>query len=265
MHSLSHDFLDACSFHSEQLAVLTALGHARGRQDLFSKQTPETLEALRQVAAVESSESSNRIEGIEAPRKRIEALVLRRTEPRDRSEQEIAGYRDALALIHESHPHMPLSAGVLLQLHQTLYRYHPAEGGRWKAADNEIVERNPDGSIARVRFRTVSVVETPGAIESLVARANEAFSQQQREALLLIPLVALDLLCIHPFRDGNGRVARLVTLLLLYRAGFEVGRYISLERIIEQSKQSYYETLEESSRGWHEGSHDPHPWLEYFW
>lgn len=265
MHSLTPAFLDGLTFSTDEVAALAALAEARGRQDLYVEQQPEVLESLRQAAIIESSESSNRLEGITAPRDRIEALVLRPTAPRDRSEQEIAGYRDALALIHESHAHMPLSVNVLLQLHGMLYRYHAGEGGRFKPTDNEIVERNPDGSVARVRFRPTPAFQTPEAMESLTASYREAVEVRTLQPLVAVPLAVLDLLCIHPFADGNGRIARLATQLLLYHHGYALGRYISLERIVEESKETYYETLEASSQGWHDGAHDAHPWLNYFW
>jgi len=264
LHSFSHDFLASLTFSTDQVAALSALGEARGRQELFVHQQPERLESLRQAAVIDSAESSNRIEGITAPRHRIEALVLKPTAPRDRSEQEIAGYRDALALIHESHAHMPFSVNVLLQLHGMLYRYHHADGGRFKMIDNQIVERRPDGT-ARVRFQPTPAVETPQAMTDLVESYQRVAQPPALQPLVGVPLAILDFLCVHPFGDGNGRVARLVTLLLLYQHGYTVGRYISLERIFEESKESYYETLERSSQGWHEGTHDPHPWLDYFW
>ena len=245
--------------------MIARLGEARGRQELFAHQTPEQLESLRQAAIIESSESSNRIEGVTAPHDRIEALVLKSSEPRDRSEQEIAGYRDVLQLIHESHEHMPFTVNVVLQLHTMLFRYLPADGGRWKPADNEIVERAPDGQILRVRFRTTPAVAVPGAMAALVENYRQAVQQERLDPLIAVPLVVLDFLCIHPFRDGNGRIARLLTLLLLYQFNYQVGRYISLERIIEDSKETYYEALERCSQGWHEGLHDVHPWLRYFW
>lgn len=257
-------YLERLRFSAEQAATLRALGQFRGRQDLFRKQAPEVLAALRETAVIESSESSNRIEGVTAPRERIEALVLKPTAPRDRSEEEIVGYRDALNLIHESATDMAFSVNVILQLHGMLYRYHPGAGGRWKMAPNEIVERNADGSVRRVRFVPVPPVATPFAMERLVedhARAVDV----QREPLILVPLAVLDFLCIHPFADGNGRMARLLTLLLLYHGGYEVGRYVSLERIIEESKETYYEALEASSQGWHDGTHDPLPWATYLW
>lgn len=265
MHSFTPDYRERLRFSASQVAALTALGEARGRQELFVHQQPERLDSLRKVAVIESSESSNRLEGIVAPRKRIEALVLKPTAPRDRSEQEIAGYRDALQLVHESHEHMPFSVNVLLQLHGMLYRYHPADGGRFKMTDNEIIERRPDGT-ARVRFVPTPAVQTPDAMRALVDRYRAQVQHPEGlPPLVAVPLAILDLLCIHPFSDGNGRVARLVTLQLLYREGYAVGRYISLERIFEESKESYYETLERSSQGWHGGAHDPHPWLDYFY
>ena len=264
MTSFDPAFLDRLRFSAEHGATLRALGQFRGRQDLFRKQAPEVLAALRVAAVIESSESSNRLEGVTAPRERIEALVLKPTAPRDRSEEEIAGYRDALNLIHESAPDMTFSSNVLLQLHGMLYRYHAGAGGKWKMAQNEIVERNADGSLRRVRFVPVPPVAVPQFMDGLGAGYARA-TDEQREALVLVPLAVLDFLCIHPFADGNGRMARLLTLLLLYHAGYEVGRYISLERIIEQSKHTYYEALEASSQGWHQRRHDALPWMTYLW
>lgn len=246
------------------MATVHALGAYHGKQDLFRQQTPETLDALRVAACIESTESSNRIEGIEAPRGQLEKIVLHNAAPRNRSEQEIAGYRDALALIHESAPHMPLSPRLVLQLHQNIYRYLPGEGGEWKSIDNEIAELRTDGS-RRIRFRPTPAIATPQAMDDLFSGWGHAHSTQAAEPLVLVPLLVLDFLCIHPFRDGNGRTARLLTLLALYQSGYEVGHYISLERVIEESKETYYEALEASSRNWHEGTHDAFPWLRYFW
>ncbi len=264
MTSFEPEYLDRIRFSSGDAATLRTLGQFRGRQDLFRKQAPEVLAALREAAVIESSESSNRIEGITAPRDRIEALILKPTAPRDRSEEEIAGYRDALNLIHESAPEMAFSANVILQLHGMLYRYHAGVGGRWKMAPNEIVERNADGSLRRVRFVPVPPVATPQFMEGLAAGYARA-QDVQREPLVLVPLAILDFLCIHPFADGNGRMARLLTLLLLYQAGYEVGRYISLERIVEESKETYYEALEASSHKWQGAKHDALPWMTYVW
>jgi Fic family protein len=262
--SFEPPYLDRLRFSGEQAATLRALGQFRGRQELFRRQAPEVLAALREAAVIESSESSNRIEGVTAPRERIEALVLKPTAPRNRSEEEIAGYRDGLNLIHESASEMVFSVNVILQLHGMLYRYHAGAGGRWKMAPNEIVERNADGTVKRVRFIPVAPVAIPYFMERLAEGYGRAVDAQ-REPLLLAPLAILDFLCIHPFADGNGRMARLLTLLLLYHGDYEVGRYISLERIIEESKETYYEALEASSQGWHEGTHDPLPWMTYLW
>ncbi len=264
MKSLDPRLLDGLTLTPQHGSTLRALGEHRGEQELFRQQTPEALETLRTVAMVESAESSNRLEGVVAAPDRLRAVVLRDAAPADRSEQEIAGYRDALAFIHDSANHMPLTVNVIQQLHVMLYRYQPGTGGRWKGTQNDIVERAPDGSIMRVRFRPVSPVATPGAVQDLITLWEQA-RDRQREPLLVIPLAILDFLCIHPFADGNGRTARLLTLLLLYRSGYTVGRYISLERVIEESRETYYEALEASSEGWHEGTHDPFPWLEYFW
>lgn len=264
MKSLDPGFLDRLTLTPSHGSTLRALGEHRGEQELFSQQVPEALETLRTVAMVESTESSNRLEGVVAAPNRLRDVVLRDAAPADRSEQEIAGYRDALALIHDSATHMPFSVNVIQQLHSMLYRYQPGSGGRWKATQNDIVERAPDGSITRVRFRPVSPVATPGAMQNLISLWGQA-SDMQRDPLLTAPLAILDFLCIHPFADGNGRTARLLTLLLLYRSGYTVGRYISLERVIENSRDTYYDALEASSIGWHEGQHDPNPWLEYFW
>ena len=262
--SFAFSHLDRISYSGNEISSLKRLGEYRGRQELFRKRAPEVLLSLRQLAVIESAESSNRIEGVTAPRDRVEAIVLRPTAPENRSEQEIAGYRDALNLIHEAAPEMAFSVNVILQLHTVLHRFLPGGGGRWKMSPNDIVERNADGSLRRIRFTPVSPVATPQAMDDLVA-GYRASLDSGREPLVLVPLAILDFLCIHPFGDGNGRMARLLSLLLLYHLDFEVGRYISLERVIEESKETYYEALEASSRRWHDGKHDPHPWLGYFW
>lgn len=268
VHSLSPDFLARLRFDARQLATLRALGEHRGKQQLYVAQSPEVLSDLRQVAAVESTESSNRLEGVVVAASRLKSLVLKNATPKSRSEQEVAGYRDALALIHESGRDMPFAEGTLRQLHGMLYRYQPefanAAGGHWKATNNNIVERHADGSM-RIRFRPVAAHLTPLAMADLIARYRSAVDQHQADPLVLAPLAVLDFLCIHPFPDGNGRMARLLTLQLLYHFDYAVGRYISLERIFEESKESYYETLETSSQGWHDAAHDVAPWLDYFW
>jgi Fic family protein len=263
--SLSPEFLKALTFSTQQVAAIHRLGESRGRQQLFVQQAPQQLEALRHSAVIESIESSNRIEGIVAAAGRVAELVDEGAAPRNRSEHEIAGYRDALRLIHDSHEAMPFSTNVTLQLHAMLFQYMAGQGGLWKSTDNEIVEKDRKGRIVRVRFQATPAVATPAAMKTLTRDYARAARDHDADALVLIPLAILDLLCIHPFRDGNGRIARLTALMLLYHANYRVGRYISLERIIEQSKETYYEALERSSQRWHESGHDPHPWLDYIW
>lgn len=263
MNSLEPEFLEALRFSADQLKTIRAIGDARGRQALWYQQVPEVLKHLRTVAVIESTESSNRIEGVTVNPERLEPLVLKRTDPRNRSEQEVAGYRDALGMIHESGASMPLTGNVMRQLHGMLYRYLPDQGGEWKRAPNDIVERHPDGT-QRIRFKPTPPHLVEIQIDGL-CRNYEAAKSAGREPLVLVPLAILDFLCIHPFRDGNGRVGRLLTLMLLYHFNYQVGRYISLERVIEQSKETYYEALETSSQRWHEGAHEVMPWLDYFW
>lgn len=264
MRSLTPDFLANLRYDGLQIATMRALGEYRGKQQLYFAQSPEVLSDLRQIAVIESTESSNRLEGVVVPKDRLKSLVIKNATPKSRSEQEVAGYRDALGLIHESAENMPYSDGVVRQLHTMLYSYMPQTGGQWKATNNDIIERHPDGTM-RLRFRPVAAHLTPMAMADLVGQYRIASDRHLADPLVLIPLSVLDFLCIHPFPDGNGRVARLVTLLLLYQCDYAVGRYISLERIFEESKESYYETLEASSQGWHEGQHDVRPWLDYFW
>jgi len=242
--------------------TIARLNEYKGRQELHRKQVPEILDTLQNVAVIQSTESSNRIEGIEVSNKKLKELLTEKTTPRDRSEAEISGYRDVLATIHASALHIPVKPQTILQLHRNMYRYLPQEGGRWKNSNNIIEETLPDGS-KRVRFKPVEAFWVPQAMDELCFSFNTYRSKEEADELLLIACFVLDFLCIHPFRDGNGRMARLLTLLLLYQAGFEVGRFISLERIVEESKETYYDTLYKSSQGWHERKHNPLPWIEY--
>lgn len=263
MRSFEHGYyLDTALSHGLVMAV-RALGEFRGRQMLFAEQSPDVLETLKRVAMVQSAESSNRIEGIIVAPGRIEGLVTAKSRPRDRSEQEVAGYRDVLAAIHVDHRNMRVSKEIVRDWHRTLYRYTEERGGNWKARDNAILEVQADGRQV-VRFKPVSAVGTPKFMDRLVKLFDEALAHSKADPLLLIATFVLDFECIHPFADGNGRIGRLLTLLLLYRAGYEVGRYISLERIVEESKETYYEALHRSSDKWHEAEHDLRPWWNYF-
>ena len=261
--SISHHLITQLSFTSDELATIRTIGEYRGKQDLYAKQSPEVLENLRTIAKIESSESSNRIEGIIVDRVRVEEIINHpNNKLKNRSEQEVAGYRDALQLIHDSFNYMPLTANITLQLHSLICKYTANLGGKWKPTDNEIIETSAQGK-KKVRFKAISAVQTPYAMEDWEKAHIEA--TKTIDPLVTIPLSILDFLCIHPFLDGNGRVSRLLTLLMLYQSGYEVGRYISLERIIEESKESYYEMLQSSSIGWHEGKQNIKPWLHYFW
>lgn len=263
MQSFEAGFIEGQPITQGLLQTIRLIGEYKGKQELFKEQAPQALETLRQAAIIQSTESSNRIEGITAPLERIKELVAEKTTPRDRSEQEIAGYRDVLNTIHASYAHIPFTPGVVQQLHRDLYQFAVAEGGRWKSVDNEISETHPDGTKV-VRFKPVPAYATPEAMERLHEQFNTFWHSGEIEPLLLIPSYVLDFLCIHPFSDGNGRMARLLTLLLLYKAGYEVGRFISLERIVERTKESYYDTLYQSSQVWHQGQHSLLPWWEYF-
>jgi Fic family protein len=223
------------------------------------------LENLRQVAIIESAESSNRLEGVTLPRTANEVLVRRNEEPKpdNRSEGEIAGYRNVLQLIHDRHDYMPLTPNLVLQLHRDFFRFvDSSNAGNWKLTDNMITETRPNGS-RFVRFAPTPAWRTPDAMEELHRLFAEA-GDSEVDPVILVALYVLDFLCIHPFLDGNGRMVRLLTVLLLYREEYEVARYISLERLIEQTKESYYDTLYRASQGWHTSAHDPMPWVAYF-
>ena len=242
---------------------LSEIDIARGRQEAFTRQHPAALLGLKQAALIQSVEASNAIENIVAPRRRIEALVAETVTPRDRSEAEIAGYRAALGTIHASAEHMPFTEGVVRQLHRDLYQFTGHPGGAWKAVDNLVTEAGPGGSVA-VRFTPVSVFATPAAMEGLHEGFAVAWEADRYHRLLLAGVYILDFLVIHPFTDGNGRMSRLLSLLLLYQGGYEVGRYVSLEKLVEDSKETFYEALGVSTVGWHDGTHDLWPWLSYF-
>ena len=240
---------------------LADLGEARGKQVLYTRQMPQRLKALREHALIESAVSSNRIEGVEIDPKRARPLILGGAVYRDRSEEEVKGYRDALALVHERGPELKLTEATILELHR-LARGEIWDAGKYKERDGDIVERSAGGG-ERVRFRPVPAKDTPAAMYALVKAWNDSIEERRYPPLLAAAAFNLDFLCVHPFRDGNGRASRLLLLLQCYHLGFEVGRYVGLERVIEQNKERYYATLEASSRRWHEGKHDPWPYINY--
>lgn len=240
---------------------LSELGEAKGKQELFTKQTPQRLKVLREHALIESAVSSNRIEGITVDESRVRTILLGKSHLRNREEEEVRGYRNALNLIHEQGMKLAVSESTILNLHK-LTRGEIGDAGCYKDKDSDIIERYPDGK-TRVRFRTVPACMTSSYMNELTDLWNYSLKERCVHPLLLIAGFNLDFLCIHPFRDGNGRVSRLLLLLQLYHIGYEVGRYISIERIIEQNKDRYYETLEQSSQGWHAGKHNPWYYINY--
>ena len=248
---------------SDVVALLSAIHEYRGRQVLFVEAKPDALTQLLEQAKIQSTEASNRIEGIITTDDRLKLIVRNKTTPRSRSEREIAGYRDVLNTIHENYDYIPIRPGMILQLHRDLYKFSGMSiGGSFKNSDNVIAETLPDGT-KRVRFQPVHAWETPEAMDDLCSAINDALNDPELDDLLLIPMFILDFLCIHPFNDGNGRMSRLLTLLLLYRTGYPIGKYISVERLIADSKDSYYEALQESSENWHEGSNNYLPFVRY--
>ncbi|MBM4046368.1 MAG: Fic family protein [Planctomycetes bacterium] len=240
---------------------LADLGEARGRQELFTRQSPQRLKVLREHALIESAVSSNRIEGVTVEPSRVGTIVFGRPLLRDRNEEEVRGYREALRLVHEQGDKLPVSEETILKLHR-LARGEIWDAGKYKEKDGDIIEKFPDGR-ERIRFKTVPARETPAFMRELIELWNQCLAERWAHPLIALAAFNLDFLCIHPFRDGNGRASRLLLLLQCHHLGYEVGRYISLERLIEQNKERYYETLDQSSRLWHEGRHDPWPYIGY--
>lgn len=247
----------------EIVSYLTRIHEFKGEQTLFIESKSDTLMHLVEIAKIQSTEASNKIEGIYTSDQRLEALVKDTTMPRTRNECEIAGYRDVLNTIHESHDYIPAKPSMILQLHRDLYKFEGIDvGGKYKTTDNVIEEEDAEGH-KFIRFQPVSAWETSEAMEELCRAFEEAVSADKIDHLILIPMFILDFLCIHPFNDGNGRMSRLLTLLLLYRAGYIVGKYISIEKLIESTKVNYYDCLQRSSVGWHENKNDYEPFVKY--
>ncbi len=240
---------------------LTEISEAKGRQDLYAKQSPQRLKALKEHALIESAVSSNRIEGVEVDQKRIGTIIFGKSLLHDRSEEEVRGYREALNLIHERGAELPITEDTCRKLHG-LVRGDMWDAGKYKEKDSDIIEKRLDGT-SNIRFRTVPAVKTGAFMKGLMDAWRECISEAKVPPLIAMAAFGLDFLCIHPFRDGNGRVARLLILLQCYHLGIEVGRYISLERLIEQNKERYYETLKLSSERWHEGRHDPWHYINF--
>lgn len=247
----------------EIVSYLTQIHEFRGEQTLFIEAKADTLTQLVEIAKIQSTEASNKIEGIYTSDERLKALVKDTTRPKTRNEQEIAGYRDVLNMIHDNHDYIPPKPSIILQLHRDLYKFEGFDvGGKYKTADNIIEEEDLAGN-KFVRFKPMPAWATPEAIEELYKAFDDALATEQIDPLVLIPMFVLDFLCIHPFNDGNGRMSRLLTLLLLYRAGYIVGKYISIEKLIENTKELYYDCLQQSSVNWHENENDYEPFVKY--
>lgn len=247
----------------EIVNAVSAIHEFRGKQARLSNEMPEVLNHLVEIAKIQSVGASNRIEGIRTTDERLRQLVVDDVSPRNRDEREIVGYRYVLELIHSYHNGMPVTPNLILQLHRDLYRYQDAAfAGRWKDSDNIIQERMTDGTV-RTRFVPTSAVMTPFAMESLCSEYRRSIEESRFDPLIVIAHFVFDFVSIHPFSDGNGRMSRLLTLLLLYQQGYEVGKYISIEHEIEQTKQTYYEVLRKSSSGWETGTYDCRPFVEY--
>ncbi len=261
LRSFDPQYLDSIQLPMGTTWLLGECMEAKGRQQLWEQRKPESLRALKDQAMIQSAESSNRIEGIEVSIDRLKPLVLGRTKPRSRPEEEIMGYRRALEVIHSKHQNMEMNPKIIAQLHK-LAQEGAGDAGLWKIKNNEIIEFDHFGQRS-VRFVPISAKDTVSALENLCESYQNEMKSSNLPALVVSSLFILDFLCIHPFRDGNGRVSRLLSLLSLYQSGFNVGKYISLERIIEKNKESYYEALKISSQGWHQQKHDSLPWINF--
>lgn len=263
MRDFNYGKLRNIKWDNEVLGLVAQIHEYKGKQTLFLKQKPATLEKLVEIAKIQSTESSNKIEGIVTTATRIKQLCDQKTTPRNRDEEEISGYRDALSLIHENYEYIPIKSSYILQLHQVLYRYSQRGiGGRFKNTQNYITEIKESGEQI-VRFMPLDPFETPTAIEKMCESFNRETDACEIDPLILIPAFIVDFLCVHPFNDGNGRMSRLLTTLLLYRAGYVVGKYVSLESKIEKTKESYYKALEKSDINWNREENDITPFIKY--
>lgn len=263
MRTFNYSEIKNRKWDSEMLGLIAAIYKEAGKQEMYLKQRPEELEKLVEIAKVQSTEASNAIEGIVTTNTRVRQLVEEKTTPRNRDEQEIAGYRDVLNIIHENFDVIPITRNYILQLHKILYSHmNNPMAGRTKSVQNYISATYPDGHVETL-FTPLAPFETPEALDRLCEEYNRVIGNTEVEPLIVIPIFIHDFLCIHPFNDGNGRMSRLLTTLLLYRNGFYVGKYISLEAKIAKNKDLYYDALGKSQDGWHEGTEDSVPFIKY--
>lgn len=263
MRSFNYSELKNQKWDSGILGLVAAIYKEAGKQELYLKQKPQELEKLVEIAKIQSTEASNAIEGIFSTTTRIRQLIEEKTTPKNRDEQEIAGYRDVLNIIHENFDAIPISKNYILQLHKILFSHmNNPMAGRTKSVQNYISATYPDGRVETL-FTPLAPFETPEALDRICAEYNRVIGNMEVEPLIAIPIFIHDFLCVHPFNDGNGRMSRLLTTLLLYRNGFYVGKYISLEAIIAKNKDLYYSALSDSQHGWHEGTDDALPFIKY--
>lgn len=263
MRNFDYSAIQDQKWDSEVLGLIAAIYKEAGKQELYLKQQPEKLGRLVEIAKIQSTESSNAIEGIVTTSTRLKQLALEKTTPKNRDEEEIAGYRDALKIIHENFDVIPITRNYILQLHKVMYGHmNNPYAGRTKSVQNYIAATFPDGHTETL-FTPLAPFETPGALDRICEEYNKVIGNHEVEPLIAIPVFIHDFLCIHPFNDGNGRMSRLLTTLLLYRSGFTVGKYISLEAKIAQNKDLYYGALQASQVGWHEGADDAMPFIKY--
>lgn len=263
MRNFNYSEIRNQKWDSDILGLIAAIYKEAGKQEMFLKQKPQELEKLVEIAKIQSTETSNAIEGIITTSTRIKQLVEEKTTPKNRDEQEIAGYRDVLNIIHDSFDAIPISQNYILQLHKILYSHmNNPMGGRTKGVQNYISATYPDGHVETL-FTPLSPFETPEALDKICQEYNRVIGNMEVEPLIVIPIFIHDFLCIHPFNDGNGRMSRLLTTLLLYRNGFYVGKYISLEAKIARNKDLYYSALSQAQHGWHEGTEDVVPFIKY--
>ena len=263
MRMFNYSAIKNQKWDSETLSLIAAIYKEAGKQEMYLKQRPKELEKLVEIAKVQSTEASNAIEGIVTTSTRIKQLVEEKTTPKNRDEQEIAGYRDVLSIIHESFDAIPMTQNFILQLHKILYNHlNNPMAGRTKSVQNYISATYPDGHVETL-FTPLAPYDTPEALNRICEEYNRVIGNMEVEPLIAIPIFIHDFLCIHPFNDGNGRMSRLLTTLLLYRNGFYVGKYISLEAKIAKSKDLYYDSLGQAQIGWHEGTEDAVPFIKY--
>ncbi len=263
MRSFDYTYLADRTWDNEILSYISKIHEYKGKQDLFLRQKPVELNRLTEIAKIQSTEASNRIEGIITTNSRLKQLVTDKTTPKNRNEEEILGYRNVLNLVHENYDMLPVRSSYILQMHRDLLKYtNYSYGGQFKTTPNEIDMLLENGAKV-VLFKPLEPYETPDAINMICESYQAALDREVVDELILIPCFILDFLCVHPFNDGNGRMSRLLTLLLLYRSGYLVGQYISIEKAIADTKESYYDALQKADLGWHDGKNDPKPFIKY--